>query len=200
MLKKLKLRKLLKSHNPAKLHLGCGTVYKDGWINIDDNLDRNCKKLDMKWNLARGIPASSNSVDYIFHEHLLEHLTYEQGKNFISECLRVLKPGGVLRFSTPDLALVVAEYSDPELFAAGKPFRERFGYDSPSPCMILNRNLRLWGHLHVYDAAEIFRLLSEIRVSADKITNCGNSQSKHSDLRGLETRGTEGFCIFEVEK
>ncbi len=80
----------------VKLHLGCGPTYKNGWINIDNNSDKNCYVLDFYWNLANGIPIADNQVDFIYHEHMLEHLTPQQSNIFLKDCMRVLKPGGVM--------------------------------------------------------------------------------------------------------
>ena len=30
-----------------KLHIGCGTLYKENWINIDNNSDNNIEQLDI---------------------------------------------------------------------------------------------------------------------------------------------------------
>jgi len=86
-----------------KLHLGCGTIYKEGWINIDNNSDKNIQKLDLDWDLRNSLPFPDNSVDFIFNEHFLEHLTVEEGIQAIKDFFRVLKPGGTMRIAMPDL-------------------------------------------------------------------------------------------------
>jgi predicted SAM-dependent methyltransferase len=90
-----------------RLHLGCGWVYKDGWINIDLFMTR----ADIAWDLAAGLPLHDASVDTIFHEHLMEHLTLQQGDALTKECLRVLKPDGILRIGVPDAGACVASYA-----------------------------------------------------------------------------------------
>jgi GT2 family glycosyltransferase/SAM-dependent methyltransferase len=49
---------------------------------------------------ARAIPASDASIDVVASFETLEHL-YEQ-EQFLGECRRVLRPGGLLIISTPD--------------------------------------------------------------------------------------------------
>jgi len=93
--------------SPLKLHLGCGWLHKDGWVNVDLFMTR----ADIVWNLAGGIPLRDNSVDAILHEHLMEHLTLQQGYALAQECLRVLKPGGRLRIGVPDAGACVASYA-----------------------------------------------------------------------------------------
>jgi predicted SAM-dependent methyltransferase len=47
---------------------------------------------------------ASDSVDFIYSGQFLEHLAPRtEAPAFLRECLRVLKPGGVLRLTTPDL-------------------------------------------------------------------------------------------------
>lgn len=98
----------------VKLHVGCGMVYKPGWINIDNNSDNNIEKLDLNLDLANPLPFPDNSVDFIFNEHFLEHLTVDEGKRAVSEFMRVLKPHGVLRIAMPDLKNTVANYLKPK--------------------------------------------------------------------------------------
>jgi predicted SAM-dependent methyltransferase len=93
--------------DPLLLHVGCGTIYKDGWVNVDLAGTR----VDLPWDLARPLPFKPGTVDAIFHEHLLEHLTYEQGVELHRRCLRLLKPGGVLRIGVPDAGVVLQGYA-----------------------------------------------------------------------------------------
>ena len=61
-------------------------------------------------NLAKGIPFEDESVDAVYHSHLFEHLDKEIGFKFLIEIHRVLKRGGVLRISVPDLEFLIREY------------------------------------------------------------------------------------------
>jgi len=44
--------------------------------------------------------------------HLIEHFNQEEALNFLSECLRVLKPSGILRLSVPDARKISHVYSE----------------------------------------------------------------------------------------
>ncbi len=94
-------------HSPLRLHLGCGHLYKEGWVNVDLAGAR----VDIAWNLARGVPFRGGSVDAIFHEHVLEVLTLEAGYELTRECLRVLKPGGILRIGTTHAGECLRSYA-----------------------------------------------------------------------------------------
>jgi len=61
-------------------------------------------------NLKYGIPLPNCSVDFIFSSHVLHHLHREEALALIREALRVLKPGGTIRITVPDLEVIVALY------------------------------------------------------------------------------------------
>jgi predicted SAM-dependent methyltransferase len=77
-----KIKDMCKSIDPVKLHIGSGRNYKEGWINID--VDESVKT-DIHYDLSKGIPFPDNSADYIFNEHFIEHLSYEEGLEFMKE-------------------------------------------------------------------------------------------------------------------
>lgn len=53
-------------------------------------------------DVARSLPFGNNSVDGVFMGELLEHLF--DTRTILAECFRVIKPGGVLVLTTPNLA------------------------------------------------------------------------------------------------
>ena len=90
-----------------KVNLGCGARLREGWINMDfSSVHPSVRAHDLK----KGIPLEDSSVDLVYHSHLLEHFTREGGGFFLSECQRVLKPGGVVRVAVPDLEAVTRAY------------------------------------------------------------------------------------------
>jgi SAM-dependent methyltransferase len=62
------------------------------------------------WNLSRGIPFPDETFDVVYHSHLLEHIDREGAPGFLQECLRVLKPGGLIRIVVPDLEFLTRRY------------------------------------------------------------------------------------------
>lgn len=89
------------------LNVGCGTRYHNDWTNVDMV---STGEGVIAANLLKGIPYPDNTFDAVYHSHVLEHFTREGGEHFVSECIRVLKPGGVLRISTPDLENITRQY------------------------------------------------------------------------------------------
>jgi len=63
---------------PYRLHLGCGKVHFDGWINLDH--EKHLFSVDVRWDLSRGLPFPDQSCEFIYCEHLLEQLPVARGK------------------------------------------------------------------------------------------------------------------------
>jgi predicted SAM-dependent methyltransferase len=105
-LSRRRARRLVDDGAPLRLHIGCGTIYKEGWVNVDLAGTR----VDVPWDLEQPLPFEPGCVDAIFHEHLLEHLTYQQGVDLHRHCLQLLKPGGVLRIGVPDGGAALQSY------------------------------------------------------------------------------------------
>lgn len=61
-------------------------------------------------DFTRELPFASNSVDFLFCSHVLEHFTPAEGARLMREVLRVLKPGGWARITVPDLAIAMRLY------------------------------------------------------------------------------------------
>lgn len=123
----------------AMLNLGCGTRMHQAWNNLDfspyaklaryPRLMRfanraglvsalryqRFREMDPQiicWDLRRGIPFASETLDVVYHSHLLEHIDRDFAAGFLVECRRVLKPGGVIRIAIPDLQFYVRRYVD----------------------------------------------------------------------------------------
>jgi predicted SAM-dependent methyltransferase len=80
-----------------KLNVGCGHDYLDGYLNVDISAD----SLADAVMEAHDLQVTSAAVDAIVAAQLIEHLGFFKGKYFLSECFRVLRPGGTLRLETP---------------------------------------------------------------------------------------------------
>lgn len=88
------------------LHLGCGGRAHPAWLNADLGASPGVIAVDVRSPL----PFDDGVFDAVYHAHLLEHLTPDEGETLIAECVRVLRPGGVLRVTVPDLAGIAREY------------------------------------------------------------------------------------------
>ena len=89
----------MRGHQTRKVQLGAGSSRLEGWLNTDIEPGDGLAYLDA----TKPFPFEDDSVHYIFSEHLIEHLTYDEGKAMMAEAHRVLAPGGKMRISTPNL-------------------------------------------------------------------------------------------------
>jgi predicted SAM-dependent methyltransferase len=174
----LRLRRL-----PArglKLHLGCGTVRLDGWVNID----RQAPGADLRLDITSGLPFRAGAARLIYHEHVMEHITAEEGVFCLGDWFRALEPGGVLRVATPDLEYLVQRY--------GRDWKDQEWLRLPEYRFIrtraemLNISMRRWGHQYLYDGEELERRMREAGFVA--MRRCGYGESEVPELAGLETR------------
>lgn len=96
-----------RAQSPLKVNLGSGYAPLEGFVNIDFL----GAPVDVAWNLADGIPFDDGTVDALLSEHVLEHLTLQQGLGVLEDAYRALRPGGVLRVSVPDAGLLLRSYA-----------------------------------------------------------------------------------------
>lgn len=89
------------------LNIGCGNRFHPDWFNIDQT----SKSPEVQVaNLEKGIPLPDQSMEVVYHSHVLEHIPKQFVDSFLSENYRVLKPGGICRIVVPDLEQVTREY------------------------------------------------------------------------------------------
>jgi predicted SAM-dependent methyltransferase len=119
---------------------------------------------------------ADGSVGAVLTQHFIEHLTRAQAQGFLAECCRVLKPGGKLRVSTPDLAAIVRDYT--ASLTSGHP---QCHWDDPgryrSACHVFNTAIdceRAWGHQFSYDEPELRQALADAGFS--EVKRCAADQ------------------------
>jgi predicted SAM-dependent methyltransferase len=167
---------------------------------------------------APPLPFADGAVSQVFAEHLIEHLTPREGRLLCSEMRRVLRPGGLLRMSTPDLALF-AELYQAARSGRGDRDRARMLQEiarvdpslheyvvgqvqpwTPSPAFILNHIFRLWGHEWIYDTDELTDLLVSAGFDRASVTLRSFRVGASPGLarQDLEYRRTESFYLEAV--
>ena len=180
----------LSSKQVHKLQIGSGAFNLPNWLNTDIEPGPGQVYLDA----TKPFPLPDCSVAYIFGEHVIEHLTYDEGLAMLRECHRVLTVGGTLRLATPDLRRVTALLEVPPNDAAAKSYiRAKFAFHGwaprPEPAAvpsIINGELREWGHQFVYDEATLRDSLS--RAGFQEIKRFAPGESDDPNLVGIEQR------------
>jgi predicted O-linked N-acetylglucosamine transferase (SPINDLY family)/glycosyltransferase involved in cell wall biosynthesis/predicted SAM-dependent methyltransferase len=108
------IESLFQSGKPIKLELGASEKRMEGWTTID--LD---PRSDLCLDLSQPLPFPDNCVEQIYSSHLLEHFSYPCPMvNLLSECYRVLQPGGVFKVAVPNARIYIEAYGKPESFDA----------------------------------------------------------------------------------
>ncbi len=90
-----------------RLNWGCGATTPEEWINSDLLPGPG---VDIAANILDGLPIDDESIDYISSQHALQDLQIYDQVAALTELRRILKPGGVLRLSLPDLDLAIDAY------------------------------------------------------------------------------------------
>jgi predicted SAM-dependent methyltransferase len=175
--------KHLAIQRPVRLNLGCGTLVLDDWINVD----LVGLRVDLAWNLDRRLPFANESVDVIFHEHVIEHIPAERGFALLQECYRVLRPGAVMRAAIPDAAKYIHSYCDP-----GNRFLDSFRgiHRRRIPALLaLKEEFYGFGHQTIYDfetysffcRAAGFENVEERKFGDSRLDPCPDSEWRRED-------------------
>ncbi|MBV9495115.1 MAG: methyltransferase domain-containing protein [Acidobacteria bacterium] len=173
MIDPLRLASRIEAEPTERLHLGSGSVALPGWINIDN---QPYPGVDRVVDVTQGLPF--RDARFIFAEHFIEHIRYEDARVLLAECRRVLRDGGVLRLSTPNLDWVWASHYRTVL----TPDLEVLA------CFAMNRAFRGWGHQFLWNLATLSAALHD--AGFKRVVRCEYGQSEHAELRGLEQHET----------
>lgn len=177
------------------MQIGCGNNAFDGWLNTDLTY----KKDEIAYlDAGKRFPLPDEIFEYIYSEHIFEHLTFTQGLNMLKECFRVLKPGGHLRLATPDLDFLMGLYYEPEKEIYKKYVKwstNRFIPEISSnldekdylSSFVVNNFFRDWGHQIVYNYESLELILKKAGFSNIAKQEVGKSKFKEFDK--LEKHG-----------
>lgn len=182
-----------------KLHIGCGETVLDGWLNTDyEPRARNAVFIDA----TAKYPFADDCFDYIYSEHMIEHISYPQGRQMLRECFRVLKTGGRIRVVTPNLSAILDLYRPDKskiqqdyIDWSTKSFIPHAPWSADT--FVINNFVRNWGHIFIYDE-KILRSSME-QAGFAEITRCELNMSTDSLLSNLEhaERLPDGFLALE---
>ena len=150
----------------TKLHLGCGPLALPGWVNIDN---QRYPGVDKVLDLRKGLPYKD--ISFVFAEHFIEHLAYDDALKLMRESRRVLRDDGVLRLSTPNLDWVWVTH---------------YRLDAPddqqvAACFYLNRAFHGWGHQFLYNERTLTATLRDAGFA--NVKRVGYGESEHHIIR-----------------
>lgn len=90
----------------VRLNIGAGNTVIEGWTPIDRKFGQEAYPLQYE----------DNSVDEIRASHILEHFSFAEAAEALSEWVRVLKPGGRIRLAVPDVDKAIRSDDPNRLF------------------------------------------------------------------------------------
>ncbi len=190
------VRNYLASHEVRKLQIGTGSRLKQGWLNTDLSGLGGLAYLDA----TSRFPFEDGSFRYVYSEHFIEHISYEEGAFMLRECRRILADGGRIRIATPDLEQYVKLYTEPDSpevkqYMRNKVARNRWPERENRACFVFNLQMRSWGHRFLYDFQTLRRAVEDAGFRNIRRVSIGESEDP--TLRGVEER-TEPMDFFET--
>jgi predicted SAM-dependent methyltransferase len=171
---------LLNNLDP-KIHLGCGDIILNGWINIDarraDHVHINTDIIDLK-------EFSDQSIGVIYLSHVLEHFDFVESIKLLKLFFSKLKKGGVLLISVPDFEALVSVYNKTKnieivkrALMGGQDYEYNY-HKSVYNYELLSSNLESMGFNNIksYNPIEIFNVnigdFSTYEIEGVKISLC----------------------------
>jgi predicted SAM-dependent methyltransferase len=90
-----------------RLNWACGPRGAAGWFNSDRQAGEGIQHTG---DILKGLPLDADGLDYAVSIHGLQDLAVQDVLPALRELHRVLRPGGVLRVSVPDLDRAIRAY------------------------------------------------------------------------------------------
>lgn len=159
-------RRRLAGFDGCRVNIGFGYRPTPGWVNIELASIPDC----YFWDCRRGLPFSNDRVTAIYSEHVFEHFDPEiDATLFLRECLRCLRPGGVLRIVVPDAGAYLRAYGQSwERLAAMHPLEQsQEGWRDKEPNY---KGLKNVYHTHMQLINEVFRQGYQHKYAYDEET------------------------------
>jgi predicted SAM-dependent methyltransferase len=169
----------------AGLHIGCGPFHLDNWINTD--LPPNpC--MDFPLDISRPLPFRDRYFHVIYGQEVIEHIPLNEGRNFLREAWRVLRPGGVIRLTTPDLKNICRIYLRQNPKVSPDKFGTVWLEGEFSEEIWINALFRAWGHQFLYSFDSLEKEMKAAGFCSITEVQPQVTQSRFSELNNLETR------------
>jgi predicted SAM-dependent methyltransferase len=110
---------MMAAGEPIRIQLGFGRHPLKGFLNLDfryrvleEKESADFYDTTFIFNWPAGLPLPDNSVDFVFHEDMFEHLNQCQQYQMLAEIWRVLVPGRYHRINCPNISYIMKTESD----------------------------------------------------------------------------------------
>jgi SAM-dependent methyltransferase len=168
----------------APSSLGCGNQLKDGWVNLDANLNGTAPERPpyrlpqtrfILYDLRAGtLPLDDCCCELIYSSHFFEHLEYDDGVRLMRDCHRALQPAGTFRAALPDFQKMFRAYLERnekhfDLYSIFDVYPHR-PPETITLCDHVNAGVYEFGHRCIYDQEKICRVLRHLGFASVEIT------------------------------
>ncbi len=156
-LSKSRIRRILRENDDIKVEVGSGNRKgSNGWLTVDL-----CSDTDIFWDLRYGLPFPDASLSKVYSSHFLEHLTFKEGQAFLDECMRTLKPNGVVSICVPNAQIYLEAYVKKQELEADTYFLYKPAYNYTTRMDYINYTAYMDGqHKYMFDKENLLFLLT----------------------------------------
>ena len=113
--------KLIKENKNRWLDIGCGGNFESGFHYLDifpeGIINPKFKKRYFRVDILNFSEAERKKLgkfDLVRMQHFLEHFSYEDGKQILENCAKMLKKNGVILITVPNLKIHIEKYLNDE--------------------------------------------------------------------------------------
>jgi predicted SAM-dependent methyltransferase len=152
----------------------------------------NGRSLFTQLDITEPLPFADGSVDWVYAEHLIEHVPLLDAVSWLAEVRRILAPGGLVRITTPDLGVYANGYlaEDGKFFAKHRRRLTVMGFGPPMPerrAFMVNQIFYLYGHQWLYDHDELRYALTQAGFDPGRVTAHEFRTGRRQDVADLDT-------------
>jgi SAM-dependent methyltransferase len=223
------------------LQCGSGSILRFGWLNTDlmrwksvaadtiepERLTRVNDRFYLCHDATEPFPIEDASFDWVYSEHFIEHLVPGDAIAWLREMRRLLKPGGHMRVSTPDLrkyargyvepdsgffeqhrpqlSTHLSRYFDPEIETKWAPdfLQDYFVGDAKPPgrpAFMMNQIFFFYGHRWIYDPDELMHVAVLAGFDPDSAVEWAFREGRVPEVARLDMEHRRGESFYlEIE-
>jgi SAM-dependent methyltransferase len=166
-------------------------ISKENYDSILFSKKNSIRRLDVR----KRLPFNDSSVDFVYSSHMLEHLNYNDAVKFLTESLRILKTGAMIRLVLPDLDWIIKSYledNDADLFMERSLLFESYngGWLNRLKLFLLGPRKHQW----MYNSESLKKLLQRVGFNSVEVLVLGNSN--YSNVGSLDLTEGGPYSIF----
>ncbi|MFG2818132.1 class I SAM-dependent methyltransferase [Kitasatospora sp. NPDC048365] len=152
-------------------------------------------------DISEPLPLDDHSVDWVYAEHLVEHVPLPVAVHWLGEVRRILRPGGLLRLTTPDLERYIRGYldRDEEFFQRHRRRLRTLRVGPPMPerrAFMLNQIFYHFGHRWIFDEDELRHVLDRAGYQGWTVERRAYQEGHRPDVAALDTAFRKDESIY----